>query len=186
MCSVKCNQSRSGFELVSLCSFPTTITIIPRVPPHYTTGIYGNISCPTTRLESTSELWKRKGTTHSKVYQNWCSTILCNFMLHKQNDFLLGQYPPAGYISSLLYIPSTRYWEKRVSTENIQFDSRKTAHLNMFHVGNKYIYIYIYIYIYREREREREFYLSIYLYIYIYILSSTDRLFSLIRILQCG
>ena len=27
---MKCNQSRLGFELVSLCSFPTTITITPR------------------------------------------------------------------------------------------------------------------------------------------------------------
>ena len=28
---MKCNQSRPGFELVSPCSFPTTITITPRV-----------------------------------------------------------------------------------------------------------------------------------------------------------
>ena len=30
---MKCNQSRPGFELVSPCSFPTTITITPRAPP---------------------------------------------------------------------------------------------------------------------------------------------------------
>ena len=29
---MKCNQSRPGFELVSPCPFPTTITITPRVP----------------------------------------------------------------------------------------------------------------------------------------------------------
>ena len=29
----KCNQSRPGFELESLWSFPTTITITPRAPP---------------------------------------------------------------------------------------------------------------------------------------------------------
>ena len=29
---MKCNQSRPGFELVSPCSFPTTITITPRAP----------------------------------------------------------------------------------------------------------------------------------------------------------
>ena len=29
--AMKCNQSRSGFELVSPCSFPTTITITPIV-----------------------------------------------------------------------------------------------------------------------------------------------------------
>ena len=29
---VKCNQSRLGFELVSLSPFPTTITITPRAP----------------------------------------------------------------------------------------------------------------------------------------------------------
>ena len=29
---LKCNQSRPGFELVSPCSFLTTITIIPRAP----------------------------------------------------------------------------------------------------------------------------------------------------------
>ena len=29
----KCNQSRPGFELVSPCPFPTTITITPRAPP---------------------------------------------------------------------------------------------------------------------------------------------------------
>ena len=30
---MKCNQSRPGFELVSQCPFPTTITITQRVPP---------------------------------------------------------------------------------------------------------------------------------------------------------
>ena len=30
---MKCNQSRPEFELVSPCSFPTTITITPREPP---------------------------------------------------------------------------------------------------------------------------------------------------------
>ena len=30
---MKCNQSRPGFELVSPCPFPTTITIPPRAPP---------------------------------------------------------------------------------------------------------------------------------------------------------
>ena len=29
---MKCNQSRPGFELESLCPFPTTITITPRAP----------------------------------------------------------------------------------------------------------------------------------------------------------
>ena len=32
---MKCNQSRPGFELVSPCPFPTTITITPRAPPIY-------------------------------------------------------------------------------------------------------------------------------------------------------
>ena len=30
---MKCNQSRPGFELVSPCSFPRTITITPQAPP---------------------------------------------------------------------------------------------------------------------------------------------------------
>ena len=30
---MKCNESRPGFELVSPCPFPTTITITPRAPP---------------------------------------------------------------------------------------------------------------------------------------------------------
>ena len=30
---MKCNQSRPGFELVSPCPFPATITITPRAPP---------------------------------------------------------------------------------------------------------------------------------------------------------
>ena len=30
---MKCNQSPVGFEFVSPCPFPTTITITPRVPP---------------------------------------------------------------------------------------------------------------------------------------------------------
>ena len=30
---MKCNQSRPGFELVSPCQFPATITITPRAPP---------------------------------------------------------------------------------------------------------------------------------------------------------
>ena len=40
---MKCNQSRRGFELVSPCPFPTTITITPRAPP---CRLY---SCPWTR-----------------------------------------------------------------------------------------------------------------------------------------
>ena len=32
---MKCYQSRSGFELVSPCSFPTTITVTPWAPPSY-------------------------------------------------------------------------------------------------------------------------------------------------------
>ena len=31
---MKCNQPRQGFELVSPCPFPTTITITPRAPPY--------------------------------------------------------------------------------------------------------------------------------------------------------
>ena len=30
---MKCNQTRPGFELVSPCSFPKTVTITPRAPP---------------------------------------------------------------------------------------------------------------------------------------------------------
>ena len=32
---MKCNQSGPGFELVSLCPYPATITITPRAPPMY-------------------------------------------------------------------------------------------------------------------------------------------------------
>ena len=32
---MKCNQSGPGFELVSPCPFPTTITITPRAPPFF-------------------------------------------------------------------------------------------------------------------------------------------------------
>ena len=32
---MKCNQSRQGFELVSPCPFPTTITITPQAPPFF-------------------------------------------------------------------------------------------------------------------------------------------------------
>ena len=32
---MKCNQSRIGFELVSPCPFPTTITTTPRAPPKW-------------------------------------------------------------------------------------------------------------------------------------------------------
>ena len=32
---MKCNESRPGFELVSPCPFPTTITITPRAPPRF-------------------------------------------------------------------------------------------------------------------------------------------------------
>ena len=33
---MKCNEFRPGFELVSSCSFPTTITITPQAPPTLT------------------------------------------------------------------------------------------------------------------------------------------------------
>ena len=35
---MKCNQSRPGFELVSPCPYPATITITPRAPPVLTLG----------------------------------------------------------------------------------------------------------------------------------------------------
>ena len=34
MMMMTCNKFRPGFELVSPCSFPTTITITPRAPPY--------------------------------------------------------------------------------------------------------------------------------------------------------
>ena len=37
---MKCNQSRLGFELVSPCSFPTTITITLQAPPLVDTGCF--------------------------------------------------------------------------------------------------------------------------------------------------
>ena len=39
MCYVNCNQLRPGFELVSSCPFPTTMTIIPQTPPLYTRNL---------------------------------------------------------------------------------------------------------------------------------------------------
>ena len=36
---MKCNQSRTGFELVSPCPFPTMITITPRAPPKMTISL---------------------------------------------------------------------------------------------------------------------------------------------------
>ena len=32
---MKCNQSGPGFELVSPCPYPSTLTITPRAPPNY-------------------------------------------------------------------------------------------------------------------------------------------------------
>ena len=42
---MKCNQYRPGFELVSPCPFPTTITITPRAPPTYFNWCYILFSC---------------------------------------------------------------------------------------------------------------------------------------------
>ena len=41
---MKCNQSRSGFELMSPCPFSATITITPRAP-HTCTYIYSYVYC---------------------------------------------------------------------------------------------------------------------------------------------
>ena len=57
---MKCNQSRSGFELVFLCPFPTTINITPRAPPCYI--VYININ-----IWTLLENWKDCGTWRSKV-----------------------------------------------------------------------------------------------------------------------
>ena len=43
---VKCNQSGPGFELVSPCPYPATITITPRAPQHYKVQIKGKWSNP--------------------------------------------------------------------------------------------------------------------------------------------
>ena len=40
----KCNQSRPGFEVMSLYSFPTTITITPRAPPFISSMVHRSAS----------------------------------------------------------------------------------------------------------------------------------------------
>ena len=54
---VNCNQSRPGFELVSPCPFPTTITITPRAPP-----------------------WI--GTLYFPVFQNCSIAVRCSLVLY--------------------------------------------------------------------------------------------------------
>ena len=59
---MKCNQSRPGFELVSPCPFPTTITITPRAPPiDITVPTVNNVSfnkiSKFTDIEIKKEMW---------------------------------------------------------------------------------------------------------------------------------
>ena len=56
---MKCNQSRPGFELVSLCSFPMTITITPRASP-FTIVIY--LFQSDTNNFSNKSIWPIDGT----------------------------------------------------------------------------------------------------------------------------
>ena len=58
---MKCNQSRPGFELVSPCPFPTTITIAPR-PPQFTIRL--NMGLPP---------WPRVEKTFYGVETHWLS-----------------------------------------------------------------------------------------------------------------
>ena len=61
---MKCNHSRPGFELVSPCPFPTTLTITSRAPPQPSDGeapvleLWGMWSIPSLPLLSDS-LWPR-------------------------------------------------------------------------------------------------------------------------------
>ena len=64
---MKCNQSRPGFELVSPCPFPTTITITPRTP-HI---IYSH----NTTAEHNQTLWltSMNERSHTLFLRGWCS-----------------------------------------------------------------------------------------------------------------
>ena len=55
---MKCNQPGLGFELVSPCPIPTTITITPRAPPF---GYHLAISLSTQKYHFTSCFWVRLG-----------------------------------------------------------------------------------------------------------------------------
>ena len=69
---MKCNQSRSGFELVSPCSFPTAITITPWAPPkHY-------IICPTS-LHTTA--WKNEMLLFMMII--WIKFLISHFLILK-------------------------------------------------------------------------------------------------------
>ena len=80
---MKCNQSRSRFELVSPCPFPTTITITPRAPPQSSWLIISQFEAlqldqlSLTIDEKHTELYIERGLhIPSELHQNTCSSGL--------------------------------------------------------------------------------------------------------------
>ena len=89
---MKCNQSRPGFELVSPCPFPTTITITPRAPQ------IKRLLCPA-RNEGQVEYkkWEGQGNYES-------------LLLPGMGEKYKWKYVGVERMNPALWLPKIRYW----------------------------------------------------------------------------
>ena len=65
---MKCNQSRPGFELVSPCPFPTTITITPQAPPPTTNYHIVAFSLDTWMLLASNTFLTHKNSANNSIF----------------------------------------------------------------------------------------------------------------------
>ena len=127
---MKCNQSRSEFELVSPCPFPTRITITPRAPkvsscPDYIFEIHHLWQSGFSRVYSSSicsssvesEIIKICQSSH-KIYSNNIlnvqeSTRILNTYAKKSGNLFHGPYKRKNWRENVIYIQQVMFvlWE---------------------------------------------------------------------------
>ena len=107
---MKCNQSRRGFELVSPCPFPTTITITPRAPPyntqHYKVRIKGKVEQSRERSGALSytmvlQLSKREPSGQPRLLSP--TLLLLTFSLIWRKSIVMGPFMPQKNVNMTFF-----------------------------------------------------------------------------------
>ena len=109
---MKCNQSRLGFELVSPCPFPTTITITPRAPPCYIAIVETILLCAKQNSSSFKNIINKMFTNHIYicVCVCVCACARVNRIWHLISHnclyaIKLDQIPPSYFVLCLIIVP---------------------------------------------------------------------------------
>ena len=99
---MKCNQSYPGFELVSPCPFPTSMTITPRAPPvsSINKNICKNICIKWSLLDISHECHSTAGT--SNIKKNISQMI--RHQLYEHISTFVGYLTPNPFCGTIMKI----------------------------------------------------------------------------------